>query len=142
MPTLRLHGRVREVAGVDSIEVDVSTVGGLIAEADVRFGNEFVRARSAADIRLNGEPVDGLATQIKRKDEVELLPQEAEPAAKAPVAAKAAQRPPAASKPTTTTPATAAAKTGGAGGGASASASAAKTTRARTTGTKGKSAKQ
>lgn len=143
MPTLRLHGRVREVAGVDLLEVDVSTVGGLIAEADVRFGNEFVRARADADIRLNSEPVDGLATQIKRNDQVELFPKDAEPVVKTPVAAKAAQRTTAASKTTTKTPAKAAAdKTSSTRSRSSASASAAKTTRARTAGTKGKSAKR
>lgn len=75
MAVLRLFAGVKEVAGVEQIEVDVSTVGGLVAEADGRFGSDFVRARSGAKLWLNGEDeITDLATPIGRKDEVAIIP--------------------------------------------------------------------
>jgi len=75
MARLRLFASVKEVAGVDQIEVDVSTVGGLVAEADGRFGGDFVRARSGAKLWLNDEvEVDDLATPIGREDVVAIIP--------------------------------------------------------------------
>ncbi|MBX7161526.1 MAG: MoaD/ThiS family protein [Acidimicrobiia bacterium] len=75
MARLRMFASVKEVAGVDQIEVDVSTVGGLVAEADGRFGSDFVRARSGAKLWLNEETeVDDLATPIGREDVVAIIP--------------------------------------------------------------------
>ena len=75
MARLRLFAGVKEVAGVGEIEVDVSTVGGLVAEADGRFGSEFIKARAGANLFLNGETqIDDLATPIGRKDEVSIIP--------------------------------------------------------------------
>lgn len=75
MARLRMFASVKEVAGVDQIEVDVSTVGGLVAEADGRFGSDFVRARSGAKLWLNDETeVDDLATPIGREDVVAIIP--------------------------------------------------------------------
>ncbi len=75
MARLRLFAGVKEVAGTDEIEVDVSTVGGLVAEADGRFGADFIRARSGANLWLNGETeIEDLATPIGRKDEVSIIP--------------------------------------------------------------------
>jgi len=75
MARLRLFAGVKEVAGIDMIEVDVSTVGGLVAEADGRFGADFVRSRNGAKLWLNGdEEVADLATPIGRHDEVAIIP--------------------------------------------------------------------
>lgn len=75
MARLRMFASVKEVAGVDQIEVDVSTVGGLVAEADGRFGSDFVRARSGAKLWLNDDTeVDDLATPIGREDVVAIIP--------------------------------------------------------------------
>jgi molybdopterin synthase sulfur carrier subunit len=75
MAVLRMFASVKEVAGTDKIEVDVSTVGGLVAEADGRFGADFVRARSGAKLWLNGDhEIDDLATPIGRTDEVAIIP--------------------------------------------------------------------
>lgn len=75
MAVLRLFAGVKEVAGVDQIEVDVSTVGGLVAEADGRFGADFVKARSGAKLWLNDDTeVDDLATPIGRTDVVAIIP--------------------------------------------------------------------
>lgn len=75
MAVLRLFAGVKEVAGVDHIEVDVSTVGGLVAEADGRFGSNFVRARTGAKLWLNDESeIEDLATPIGRKDVVAIIP--------------------------------------------------------------------
>lgn len=75
MARLRLFAGVKEVAGMEEIEVDVSTVGGLVAEADGRFGTDFIKARSGANLWLNGDvEIDDLATPIGRKDEVAIIP--------------------------------------------------------------------
>ncbi|MCC7075842.1 MAG: MoaD/ThiS family protein [Acidimicrobiia bacterium] len=75
MAVLRLFAGVTEVAGVDQIEVDVSTVGGLVAEADGRFGSDFVRARSGARLWLNDDTeIEDLATPIGRTDVVAIIP--------------------------------------------------------------------
>ncbi len=75
MARLRLFAGVKDVAGVEVIEVDVSTVGGLVAEADGRFGSDFIQARSGANLWLNGDTqIEDLATPIGRKDEVAIVP--------------------------------------------------------------------
>ncbi len=83
MARLRLIAGIKEVAGIDTIEVDVSTVGGLVAEADGRFGSDFVRARSGAKLWLNdASEIDDLATPISRTDEVSIVPTSSTPTSK------------------------------------------------------------
>lgn len=73
MPTLRLFAAAREAAGTGRADVDASTVGGVLDEAEARYGPAFTAVLSTSRVWLNGEP----ATRdqpVSPADEVAVLP--------------------------------------------------------------------
>jgi molybdopterin converting factor small subunit len=73
MASLRLFASVREAAGTNQLEIDASTVGGVIGEAERRFGPDFVAQVQTCRIWLNGEPAVA-DDVVGPSDEVALLP--------------------------------------------------------------------
>jgi molybdopterin synthase sulfur carrier subunit len=70
---LRLFAGAREAAGTAHDEFDSATVGELLAEADERYGNDFVAIRRASRVWLNGDEADD-GDPISEGDEVAVLP--------------------------------------------------------------------
>lgn len=70
---LRLFASAREAAGVSSVEIDGSTVGEVLAVAQDRFGQPFVKACESAKIWLDGEPADP-DDAVGERSEVAVLP--------------------------------------------------------------------
>lgn len=73
MAILRMFAGAREAAGTSRDEFDAATVAELLAEADDRYGDEFVAIRAASRIWLNGDAASG-DEPIGDRDEVAVLP--------------------------------------------------------------------
>jgi molybdopterin synthase sulfur carrier subunit len=73
VPTLRLFASAREAAGVDRVEVGEATVGEILNDARVRFGEHFAAVLASSRVWLNGDPTtdDAIA---RAADEVAVLP--------------------------------------------------------------------
>lgn len=77
MAKVRLFAALREAAGVGEDEIDASTVGELLAEAERRYGTEFSDALPFCRVMVNGVGVgrrEGKETPLGGQDEVALLP--------------------------------------------------------------------
>ena len=73
MATLRLFAAAREAAGSDRVTVDASTVGGVLAEAQRRFGEPFSDVLAISRVWVNGEPAEP-DDAVSPSDEVAVLP--------------------------------------------------------------------
>lgn len=73
MPTLRLFASAREAAGTDRVEVAEATVGEILNDARVRFGEHFAAVLATSRVWLNGEPTTD-DTAVRGADEVAVLP--------------------------------------------------------------------
>ena len=71
--TLRLFARAREVAGTSSDTVEGSTVGEVMSNATLRYGQAFSELLPTCRIWLNGESVPD-STAVGDNDEVAVLP--------------------------------------------------------------------
>lgn len=73
MAKLRLFASAREVAGVSSLELHGPTVGAVLEQASLRWGEPFVAVLERSQVWLNGEPTS-LDDRIGDEDEVAVLP--------------------------------------------------------------------
>jgi molybdopterin converting factor small subunit len=73
MATLRLFAAAREAAGTGRATVDATTVGGVLDEAEARFGAAFSAVLATCRVWVNGEPADRAQT-VGAADEVAVLP--------------------------------------------------------------------
>ena len=73
MATLRLFASAREAAGTDRAVIDADTVGAVLDEARVRFGEAFAAVLAKSRVWRNGDPAD-LADAVGPDDEVAVLP--------------------------------------------------------------------
>jgi MoaD family protein len=73
VPTLRLFATVRVAAGTGKVEIDGETVGELLANASVKYGEEFESLIPVCRVWVNGEAADA-DTEVHNGDEVALLP--------------------------------------------------------------------
>ncbi|KAA3636973.1 MAG: MoaD/ThiS family protein [Armatimonadetes bacterium] len=73
MATLRLFANLRESAGTDSVDIDASTVGELLATASGQFGDRFATGVKSAGVWVNGEQAEP-STAISASDEIALIP--------------------------------------------------------------------
>jgi molybdopterin converting factor small subunit len=73
MARLLLFGPAREAAGVSSVTLPGHDVAGIIAAAEERFGEEFVKVLATSSVWLNGDAVDPNAV-VNDDDEVAVIP--------------------------------------------------------------------
>ena len=73
MATLRLFASAREAAGTERATIDAATVGGVLDEACVRFGEGFAAVLARSRVWRNGDPADR-ADATGPGDEVAVLP--------------------------------------------------------------------
>jgi molybdopterin converting factor small subunit len=71
--TLRLFASAREAAGTDRIEVEPATVGEILHDARVRFGEHFAAVLATSRVWLNGDPTTDDAL-VGPRDELAVLP--------------------------------------------------------------------
>ncbi len=70
---LRLFASAREAAGVRRVEIDGATVGDVLDQASVRFGERFAAVLASSRVWCNGEPADR-EDAVAATDEVAVLP--------------------------------------------------------------------
>lgn len=73
MPRLRLFAGLREAAGIGEAEIAGSSVGEVLENAAVRFGDPFRAGLAAAQVWVNGDPAQS-DTPVAAGDEVALIP--------------------------------------------------------------------
>ena len=73
MPTLRLFASAREAAGTDRVDVADATVGEILNDARVRFGEHFAAVLATSRVWLNGDVTTDDAV-ARGADEVAVLP--------------------------------------------------------------------
>jgi molybdopterin converting factor small subunit len=73
MAVLRLFASAREAAGTERATIDAPTVGGVLDEAMVRFGEGFAAVLARSRVWVNGDPADR-ADAVGPDDEVAVLP--------------------------------------------------------------------
>jgi len=73
MAVLRLFASAREAAGTDRATIDAPTVGAVLDEAMVRFGEGFAAVLARSRVWVNGDPADR-ADAVGTDDEVAVLP--------------------------------------------------------------------
>jgi molybdopterin synthase sulfur carrier subunit len=73
MATLRLFAAAREAAGTGRDSVAGSTVGEVLDEAQIRYGEAFAAVLATAKVWCNGEPVER-DHPVADSDEVAVLP--------------------------------------------------------------------
>ena len=73
MAVLRLFASAREAAGTDRATIDAGTVGAVLDEARVRFGEGFAAVLERSRVWVNGEPAESGDT-VGEGDEVAVLP--------------------------------------------------------------------
>ena len=76
---VRLFASLRELAGASVVDVEATTVGGVLAVMSERFGQEFDRLIASGSVVVNGDriaPGDATAStrELSDADEVALLP--------------------------------------------------------------------
>ena len=73
MPVVRLFAAAREAAGTDREELRGATVGEVLSEARLRWGDRFAAVLGASRVWVNGEPAtDDVA--VGEDDEIAVLP--------------------------------------------------------------------
>lgn len=73
MAVLRLFASAREAAGTDRATIDAATVGAVLDEARVRFGERFTAVLERSRVWRNGEPAEA-GDAVGEGDEVAVLP--------------------------------------------------------------------
>jgi molybdopterin converting factor small subunit len=73
MAVLRLFASAREAAGTERTTIDAATVGAVLDEAMVRFGEGFAAVLARSRVWVNGDPADR-ADAVGPDDEVAVLP--------------------------------------------------------------------
>lgn len=73
MAVLRLFASAREAAGTQRATIDAPTVGAVLDEARVRFGEGFAAVLASSRVWCNGEPTTPDAA-VGPDDEVAVLP--------------------------------------------------------------------
>lgn len=73
MARVRLFGRAAQAAGTALDDISAETVGGVLEQARVRYGEEFVRVAATCRVWLNGTDV-WMTDPVRPDDEVALLP--------------------------------------------------------------------
>ena len=73
MAVLRLFASAREAAGTERATIDAPTVGGVLDEAMVRFGEGFAAVLARSRVWVNGDPADR-GDAVGPDDEVAVLP--------------------------------------------------------------------
>jgi len=73
MATLRLFAGAREAAGTGRDTFDCPTVGGVLDEACVRYGEGFAAVVASSKVWRNGEPAER-DDRLAAGDEVAVLP--------------------------------------------------------------------
>lgn len=73
MATLRLFASAREAAGTAQDVIDAGTVGDVLDEAMVRYGEGFAAVLATSRVWVNGEPADR-SRAVGPEDEVAVLP--------------------------------------------------------------------
>lgn len=73
MAVLRLFASAREAAGTDRATIDAATVGAVLDEAQVRFGERFTAVLERSRVWRNGEPAEP-GDAVGEDDEVAVLP--------------------------------------------------------------------
>jgi molybdopterin converting factor small subunit len=73
MAVLRLFASAREAAGTERTTIDAPTVGDVLDEAMVRFGEGFAAVLARSRVWVNGDPADR-ADAVGPADEVAVLP--------------------------------------------------------------------
>ena len=72
---LRLFAGAREAAGRSEDQFEASTLGDVLGQARVAYGEPFTSVLGTARVWVNGdEPADGDATIVNDDDEVAVLP--------------------------------------------------------------------
>jgi sulfur-carrier protein len=80
---LLLFAAAREAAGVNRVEIEETTVEGVLGAARSRFGEHFCHVLDHSRVWLNGEPVDFgdaktgqtvVSPSVGPRDEVAVLP--------------------------------------------------------------------
>jgi molybdopterin converting factor small subunit len=71
--TLRLFASAREAAGTERATIDAATVGAVLDEAMVRYGEGFAAVLARSRVWRNGDPADR-ADPVGPDDEVAVLP--------------------------------------------------------------------
>jgi molybdopterin synthase sulfur carrier subunit len=70
---LRLFAAAREAAGTATAIIDAATVGSVLDEARIRFGEHFAAVLDTSRVWLNGEPTTDDAV-VGERDTVAVLP--------------------------------------------------------------------
>jgi molybdopterin converting factor small subunit len=70
---LLLFGPARDAAGVASATMPGSTIADVMAAAEAKFGDQFVRIVASSKVWLNGDEVDPQAP-VHDDDEVAVIP--------------------------------------------------------------------
>jgi molybdopterin converting factor small subunit len=73
MAYLLLFGPARDEAGLSRIKIMGYTVGGVLSEAECRFGQSFAQIVGISQIWVNGEVADRWDA-VREEDEVAVLP--------------------------------------------------------------------
>ena len=73
MVTLRLFASIREIAGVNQIDLDAETVGEVVELAVEKFGLDFKSILPVCRIWVNGNPAKD-DDKVFDSDEVAILP--------------------------------------------------------------------
>ena len=73
MVTLRLFASIREIAGVNQIDLDAETVGEVVELAVEKFGPDFESILPVCRIWVNGNPAKD-DDKVFDSDEVAILP--------------------------------------------------------------------
>jgi molybdopterin converting factor small subunit len=73
VPRLRLFAGARDAAGTARADVPGATVAAVVAEAVVRFGDDFAAVVEHSRIWCNGEPAEP-GQPVGEDDEVAVLP--------------------------------------------------------------------
>ncbi len=73
MVTLRLFASIREIAGVNQIDLDAETVGEVVELAVEKFGPDFKSILPVCRIWVNGNPAKD-DDKVFDNDEVAILP--------------------------------------------------------------------
>ena len=73
MVTLRLFASIREIAGVNQIDLDAETVGEVVELAVEKFGPDFRSILPVCRIWVNGNPAKD-DDKVFDSDEVAILP--------------------------------------------------------------------
>jgi molybdopterin synthase sulfur carrier subunit len=71
--TLRLFASAREAAGTERATIDAATVGAVLDEAMLRYGEGFAAVLARSRVWRNGDPADR-ADPVGPDDEVAVLP--------------------------------------------------------------------